>query len=351
MYFQPFGLNTIQNLINRRTGSWGTPELGWSEGVGDLLGAGRNAQGGSNFTTTPTPANTVRPAESISPNVFGNVLGSTTSLPSWDYLDSLPVNKSSGGGGGSNPSGSYNFNNVLADANKVREDALRRASDSYNIGRGAYNEGIDTLNKRREQFQQNYDQTSGDILQGYEKNRGELNRSANEASTRTGNALRALGLGESAAVKATGRQNQENLRNLSSLQDSRVASDRANTANLNEQNIWADSQQSALDRYLQQLGSDKQTAETGADVNFNNILNSIQSSLASLQAARGDISGYTANPIAVNADQWASTVNNANLASLPTGGGGTADNSGVSIQNNPAILELLKKQYPGLSIN
>ena len=295
------------------------------------------SSGTLNTTTQPLDLNKAVNSGGLTfPN--GKVLGDQTTAPP----PTAPP-PSGGGGGATSAPTSNPFDAILKAAQDAKNNAVSQAGSAYNIGQGIYNQGMDMLGQKRKQFQDTFTGTQGDILSGYEKNRGQLQRSAQDATTRTAEAMRALGLGGSAVMNANGRQAQENSKALASTQDSRVASDRANVQNLADQNMWADQQAGTLQSYLQGLGAQKSAAESGASTNFSNIMNNVTSQIAALQAAGNGIGNYQANPIAVNADQWTSAVNNPNASGITSVAAGAqpGDNSNVSI--NP-MDALLKKQ-------
>jgi len=256
--------------------------------------------GESGYITSPIPLDNMNPGSGD----YAPYLPAGTTPPTSSY--------SGGSSGGSSSVSSNGFEGILGAADQARRDAIARATENYNIGRSIYDQGLNTLGTRRKQFEELFSNTQGDILTGYEKNRGEMQSSASGEATRSANALRALGLGGSAVINSQGRQAQENARSLGSLQESRTASDRANATNKSEQDLWANSQEGALGTYLQQLGSQKSLAESGAGTDYSNLLGNVASQIAALQAARGNIDSYSANPISVDPSAWLSSVNNAN---------------------------------------
>jgi hypothetical protein len=358
-------------------GAAGTPELGITEAISDAFGGSRNDQGGS--TAVPGA------------NTTGQVLGAVAPAPTaalraiTPYITSAPP--SSGGGGGQTPppsseldelkaieaAGNLNpaqktrlaeltaptgggapsgFNEMIALARSIADEGRRRAGEQFNRARGIYDEGVGLLGKRKEEFQKLFDEGRETILDRYEGERGNLQASDQGARTRMSNALRAMGLGGSAFIKSEGRQTQNAAKALGGLQTQRNENENANKGEFDTRQEWANTQQSALSRYLQDAESNRVAAENQTDLaergDVNQINNNIASYLqniyntqAALAAAGQGISEFKANPYAVNMDSMVGALNGGVPQVGQMGAGGVQN---VNIKDQDPTLALLKRR-------
>lgn len=233
------------------------------------------------------------------------------------------------------PAGTPDFESVLRGA---RDEARRQAEAGYNRARGIYDEGMGILNKRRGEFQDLFEQGRENILGRYEQERGNLQESAQGARTRMANALRALGLGGSAFVKSEGRQRQNEARGLGNLAGERETNERANQAELSGRIDWANTQEGALQRALEDAGNVRSGIESSADINYLNdvsgMLNRILENQMALNAASGN---FTANPYQVNISDLTGALN----AALPSLSGGSGTVQNVSLREQDPLLATL----------
>lgn len=359
------------------TGAAGTPELGVTEYVSDKLGLGRNDQGGSGAVPGA--------------NTTGAVLGAVAPAPYTalkavtPYITSNPPAQSGGGGGGGGGSeldelkaieaaGNLNpaqktrleeltaptggggvpdtFGQMIALARAAAEEGRRRAGEQYNRARGIYDEGIGLLGKRKQEFQDLFDTGRETILDRYEGERGNLQASDQGARTRMSNALRAMGLGGSAFIKSEGRQTQNAAKALGGLQTQRNTNENANQNEFDTRQEWANTQQTALGRYLQDAEENRRAAENQTSLvergdvnqinsNINSYLQNMYNTQAALAASGQEIGGFKANPYAVNMESMVGALNGGIPQVGQMGAGGVQN---VNLQEQDPTLALLKRR-------
>lgn len=286
----------------------------------------------SNFTFGTNPA--------VNVNQNGEVLGDKIVAPPTN-----PTQKTNNVNSATTTNSSNLFNDILDRAAAERDAAISRAGQYVTDAQRLRDQGLNILGQKRDEFQKLFQDTSGDILTGYEGNRGQLQTAAQNEQTRTSNALRALGLGGSAFEKASGRQAQENARALSSLQNQRAQSDRANLNNLNEQNLWANNQQFSLDNLVSDAMSRMQDFQSGANTNYNNVLDQISSQIAALDASK--LQNYQPTGINFDPSQLVSTLNNATLETGLTTQPDMVENQNANISPNNSFFDTIIKKLLG----
>lgn len=267
----------------------------------------------------------------------------------WDAADGW---KSSGGGGG-NDGG---LGAQIALARSAYDQNLRGLQNAFGEARGIYDEGIGSINRKREEFEDAFNQGNADIQSRFDQERGNLQRSSVENKNRLRNILRATGMGGSALVRGIGSQDKANLRNLGNLSEERTFNERENLKGFNAQKEWARGQESALGRFLEaaqnrlqegigRAGLVQQGDIGGINSAFDNLRSQIFAQNAALQAARGDISGYQVNPYAVNMSDMTNSLN----AALPSfGNTGVNANQAVSLApENMSYLDRLRQRAGG----
>jgi hypothetical protein len=310
------------------------------------------------FKPKPTPAPTPGLIDSsgraaavpqIQPQIvnYNPTAPNTAGATSSDGLGSFnrPVTSGGGGTGGGNPNPSPTTNAVNTgggglDFNAILDRQRGEADRLYGQARGLYDEGIRNLGAKRDQFKTVFDQGKTDILQGFQKGAGEMQTAASGMNERNLNALRALGLGGSAVVRTQGRQDQNNMRALAGLQDSRAQNENANTNAFNENENWAKSQESGLNQFLQNAGNQRQSAQNNIVDNVANMFNNIINNQMAYNASMGQ---KVANPYAVNMPETLNTLTSAlgNAGMMNTGN--TTQNVNLD-QNNLALLDQLKRR-------
>lgn len=230
--------------------------------------------------------------------------------------------------------------------NAAREEARRQAGAGFERARGIYDEGMGLLKNRRQEFQNLFEQGRGNILDRFEQGRGELQASDQGAQTRLANALRAMGMGGSAYIKSTGKQTQDAAKALGGLQTERNNNENANLGEFNSRQDWANTQEGALQRSLEDANNARSAVESSSDIGYlqdiGNLFNTILSNQLAAKAAAGS---YTANPYAVNISDMTKALN----GTLPnmTGGEGTVQD--VNLKEQDPTLALLKKARSGVA--
>ena len=301
--------------------------------------AGGNTSGNQPTTNTATQSNP-------SNNVWLNNSQQTQSTPRLQELQEIEK------AGNLNPSQRTELSNLLQGSgeNNYFNDALSNARSSakaaaeqgYNRARGIFDEGMGLLNQRKQEFTENYNQGNQDILNSYEGNRGELQSSNKGAETRLGNSLRALGLGGSAFVKSQGKLNQDSAKALGNLQTEKSGNEAANLSDYNTNNQWADTQQSSLQRSLEDASNARSAADSSTDVNYlNNMGNMFQTLLNNAISYQNAANTYTANPYSVNMNSYTDALNGSVPSTTTTGT--TTGNEAANINNDATLASLLKK--------
>lgn len=349
------------------------PETGWSERA-EAEGAAalpqdvqvQKVQNDPRFSSAyQSSSNTLYPSKSQvanQPTYVNDRLTELRSIPEKDLnpaqrteLNKLNEEANKGGGGG------IDFNALLeaqrARARSVYDEGMRRAAAAYERARGIYDESMGTLGTRRAQFKDVYDTGNENILNSYEGERGNLQAAAAGNATRSANALRALGLGGSAMFKSEGSQRQNNMKSLGALNTERAANEKENLSGYNENQLWANTQEAAIQRALNDAAELRTAAENQAGLieagdvdtinqNMAGYLDKIITNQMALSAANEGVNSKTVNPYAVNISDLASSLN----AALPTlSNTATANDANVSIDpNNYLLSNLYKKQKSAL---
>jgi len=294
----------------------------------------------------------------------GSVQGITDTPPPGKDI----INNGNGGGGagGGNPGNPGNPNpfdtgaferNVQSQRDLARstyEEGKRQAGDAFNRARGIYDEGVGLLGQRKQEFQKLFSEGQDNILNRYESERGNLQAASQGAETRSANSLRALGLGGSAAIKSQGRLAQQNARAAGELATQKDQNESANTGVFNERQTWANTQDSALQRSLQDAYDQRTAAENqaglvergdyqGIQQNVDGFLQNLSNQQASLAASRQGIGGYTANPTSINFADLTGGLQ----AVAPQLGGGAQSETDVNIQEQDNSIQARLKRLLG----
>lgn len=125
-----------------RNGSWGLPEFGITEGIGNLLGQGRTAQGGSNLiASSGQPTAQANTGSGFTP-IYGPALGWTgSSNYSSTPVNNTPINTINPSGGGGQVLGT---NNVVQTSGPSQEEIDRQnAENQLNSGYNDYFASLD----------------------------------------------------------------------------------------------------------------------------------------------------------------------------------------------------------------
>ena len=275
-----------------------------------------------------------------------------------------------GGGNGGNPTGGQptggnpvggqpdntirtpDFNALREIARNTYNEGLRRAGAAFDRARGLFDEGIQTLGKKRGEFKTTYDTGNNDILTSYEGSRGNLQSSAKNAATKSANLIRAMGLGGSAILRSEGQQKQDQARQLGSLNVEKTANERENLKQFNANQDWANLQESSLNRGLRDAQEARTAAENQAGLieagdyqtineRMGNYLNTILQNQLALDAANSGVASKAVNPYAVNISDMVDSLS----AAVPTigGQGGANGVQNVNIDPNNLTAEQLKK--------
>lgn len=243
-------------------------------------------------------------------------------------------------------------------AQGIYDESVRRAGEGFDRARGIYDEGSSLLGQRRGEFQDFYDTSTEDIFNRFQQGRSNLQASAKGARQRAANSLRAQGIAGSGAFNYEGRQAQEQASQLGGLSESRAFNDRENLRGFNEQQTFANTQESALERYLKDAASAQTDTinqasliQQGEGDRINqqaaSIYDQILQSQLAMNMANQATGSYQANPYQVNIPQTFEQIS----TQVPLLGGGQTADSGAGINIDPtSYLDPNKRRIVGGSL-
>jgi len=346
-----------------------TPDFGVTEAYAQSNNQALSPDGGSQILGAYDPGGSTSGAiltnDQGTTGTFNELYGAPGAPRISDPTTSPPPTNTDNGGGGTTtlaaPTGDPNGNDggLSAQIELARGAYNNRLGDlgrAFGEARGVYDRGLDTLGKRRGEFTGIFNQGNADILNSFEGERGNLQRSATENTSRLRNILRATGMGGSAFTRGVGNQDKANLRNLGALSNEKTFNERENLKGYNTNNEWANNQESTLGDYLRnaqgnyQSGVEKAGLVNAGDIAginsaFDQLRSNIVNQQLAMQAAGGNINAYAANPFAPNLSDMTNSLNVAmpNFAT-PDGGNNQAANLG---NENLSYLDRLKQRAGG----
>lgn len=363
------GINAGQRYQGSHIGAAGTPDLGYSEDLGRVLGASTTYQGGSNII--PNRSFTSQGVAPQEPN-SGRVITTNqtpygpVNQPKPD-LNTTDLNTGGGGGGGQvlgsttdagrGSDQGIDLARILADQRAVAQGAYNQGMSSVNRAmdraKGIRDEGLGVLGQRRGQFEDQYDEGKQDIVQGFQQRMGEGQRAAQGQTMRNRAALQAMGLSGSALLRSQGREQQDQARALATGQDQRAQNERQNQGAFDENNMWADSQESSLKRdysdtqgkaqdnegILSQMLMQSAARERG-DIGgwIQNMLNQQKAiELSNMENRRAGLDAYSATPFNASLGDTTGMLNSQVSGELGTGGGG--GQMAANIPQNQNLLD------------
>lgn len=256
------------------------------------------------------------------------------------------------------PSGPSPFEQAAARARQAYDIAMQEADFILNRARGVRDEGLGMLGKRREQFQNLLDTGNQDITSEYQGRGGELGTSAQNRRTSDAAALQAQGFGGSAVERAQNRQSRDEIRALRGLMQNRDVNKRENQNQFNERDMWANTQEAALNRGYDDANQARNSlgAKAGllyqGDVDsinreassFDNIINQARSAFGNIQGLPAAIQNFAANPFQTNIGSTAGLLQ----AQAPQGlSMGTSGVQNANIDEQQRKLALLRAQAGG----
>lgn len=265
-----------------------------------------------------------------------------------------------GGNGGdttSSSSGGIDLSSLLGNqsdlARQAWEYAKSAAADRYNNAQQYANDVRNQIAKKRQDFQDLFNQADTSINTTAESDKGEARRNAEQASATAGNRARALGLGGSLSDYLSS-QRQENLaRSLGSINQAKVENEQENQNVLNERENTAAGWENDLNNYLREAAAAKAEAENEAAFQAQqnasdygqNILNNLSSILSAQQALGNNVANTTfsaINPTATGTQYTTDQLANANVNNNAAGTGATN-----LVDEDTGLMGLLKK-FKGL---
>lgn len=197
---------------NAKTGSWGTKDLGITEGISDLLGRQRNAQGGSSFRNSyaqspaPTTTSALQYNTPAGPSYSGTqgVLGAGTSTP--------VIRTGSGAPAPQQTSGQQNYSNALnagltQDQNNIEaeyQQEISRLGGLENTTRSNYQGAIDQAAQYYPQFQELLSKEKGNDIGSVDARENQVKQESQSALSRTRALLADLQRRQGAQLSATG---------------------------------------------------------------------------------------------------------------------------------------------------
>lgn len=339
-------------------GAWGLPEFGITEAYASAISPGETDLGDAigDKTIVPYVANYVTGGDYSAPSTGGGGGGGGGGAGNdayfWDAADGWKLKTGGDGSGGSGGSNDGGMSAQIALAQGAYNNAMRDLQSVFGQARGVYDQGIGAVGKIRDRATESFNTGRDNILNRFTGERGNLQRESVGNKNRLRSSLRALGMGGSAFVRGIGNQDKANARAIGSLRQSRGSNELANTQQQTQSFDFADTQQGALDRFLQQASRALQSGQekaslvqqgdvAGINSGFNQLRSDIFSSNQALTAAGGAAAGYTVNPFAVNIQDMIGSLN----SGLPQFTGQTAVEGGnVNFdQENLSYLERLKR--------
>jgi len=296
------------------TGSWGLPDFGLTERVGQLFGQQPNQQGGSNLVPNqvqnvaasflPAPFQAAKAATTVYNQATrpgqgpAGVLGSVA--PSQSLPQPAPLPTTGGGGGGNNFNDVYNRNyqgwdrtNALADYNANPNKFANAAQSGYDAQLAGLNTQYD---RSRDQIQgqlgllsDSLNQNRSTLDQELESVKNQVGTARTNAQTNTEKQIAEAGN----TARSTQFQNRNVLRALGILNSS-AAGDLLSKpvnefdkqrASLNE---TLGQRFNELDNFIGERTKEHQTAVQGLVGNYQNLVGQIQGDLRFNERSRGD---------------------------------------------------------------
>ena len=289
----------LAQLLGTHQGSWGTPELGLSEGFNNVgawvQGAEpvRSADGGSQAILNPNSQADRQQIQNAVSNSRGSVQGARTTAP----IAPPPVNNFSGGGGGgggNQPTPGGGGQDELALAEAARRNRINsykaQAGNLRGQAQGTFDNILKAVNAFRDRTKTQFSNAGQEITNRASEILGSNARTAEEVSGDARARGRALGLGDSSKFNLQNKVQG----NLAATQGATIArrgeEDRSNQNLFQERQDEAQSQENEANSYLRNAMDRATTIEnTGYDAGEEVFANSLN-----------DIVNYQRNLAAIN---------------------------------------------------
>ncbi|NLE27892.1 MAG: hypothetical protein GX625_21655 [Clostridiaceae bacterium] len=184
-------------------------------------------------------------------------------------------------------------NTVLDELRRERDRQLADLEDAFNMANRYASDARNTLARRRKGFEEDYSNSAADIYNQFGADRAGLQTSAEGQDARTTRGLLAQGIGGSGLQEALRRNEAARQQNYGQVREGRLADERINERNKNERMSWADEQDAAINRYLEQAAMQREQGRRTTLDNFSNTLGKLitqaQAAANALQLSGQDI--------------------------------------------------------------
>ncbi len=269
----------------------------------------------------------------------------------WDAADGWKRS----GGGGEGPSAEETYAKLRASA-KARYDARKKeAEGQFEIARGLFDEIIDNLAKKREEFAQMYDEGQQDILGRTQQERGNLQSSAKMTDRKAANTMRALGIGGSGVLNYFGDLEQQRNKSEGELYSQREKNERELSRQDADRTAWALAAEREANRNLEAARQKRDAArdygwadyigqDALIDQNMLDYVQSIQDTANAMALARASASNYQVDPYAANISSFLGALNAPTIASTPQGAAGIQN---VNLQEQDPLIKRYLAQLGG----
>lgn len=192
-----------------------------------------------------------------------------------------------------NPNPNPEPNTVLDELRRERDRQLADLEDAFNMANRYGSDARNTLGRRRKGFEEDYSNSAADIYNQFGADRAGLQTSAEGQDARTTRGLLAQGIGGSGLQEALRRNEAARQQNYGQVREGRLADERLNERNKNERMSWADEQDAAINRYLEQAAMQREQGRRTTLDNFSNTLGRLiqqaQAAANALQLSGQDI--------------------------------------------------------------
>lgn len=239
---------------------------------------------------------------------------------------------------------------------KARYDARKKeAEGQFEIAKGLFDEIIDNLAKKREEFAQMYDEGQQDILGRTQQERGNLQSSAKMTDRKAANTMRALGIGGSGVLNYFGDLEQQRNKSEGELYSQREKNERELSRQDADRTAWALAAEREANRNLEAARQKRDAArdygwadyigqDALIDQNMLDYVQSIQDTANAMALARASASNYQVDPYAANISSFLGALNAPTIASTPQGAAGVQN---VNLQEQDPLIKRYLAQVGG----
>lgn len=231
----------------------------------------------------------------------------------------------------------------------------KEAEGQYEIAKGLFDEIIDNLAKKREEFAQMYDEGQQDILNRTQQERGNLQSSAKMTDRKAANTMRALGIGGSGVLNYFGDLEQQRNKSEGELYSQREKNERELSRQNADRLAWALAAEREANRNLEAARQKRDAArdyawsdyigqDAAIDQGMLNYVQSIQDTANAMALARASASNYQVDPYAANISSFLEALNAPTIASIPQGAAGVQN---VNLREQDPLIRRYLAQLGG----